>query len=114
MRETGLVDVRLTQQVPSVVTYVGHLKENAQRQLALHAQAVVHRAANVQIRTDSRNVRQQAGGRRRAAGRIGQVAVLKGRDLREWRGIQQREDDVAFGLVVENPDSAANGGAAVV
>src|SRR5258708_37794310 len=63
---------------------------------------------------DGVNVRNQARGWRRTSGRVREIAVLKGRYLGEWGGIKRGKYDVALGFVVENTESAANGGPVVL
>src|SRR5258706_15285067 len=44
-----------------------------------------------------------------ATGRVGYIAILECRGLDKWRVVELRENNVAFGFVIEKTDAAADG-----
>ena len=91
-----------------LVADVGDFGEVAPRQFALHADAVLQLARRVDVRIERRDVAEHRRRRGGAGERVRQVAVLDADARHERRQVRLREDDVAFGLVVEEPDAAAD------
>src|SRR5260370_36429835 len=93
--------------MPLLVAYVGRFQEDSPRHLSLHAQAVVGRSRKRQIRIN-RGHPQEGRGPSGATGRVGYIAILECRGLDKWWEVELRENNVAFGFVVEKTDAAAN------
>src|SRR5204863_10110830 len=73
-RKGWLIEIRLPYQVPALITNIGRFDEEPMWQLALHAQAEVHRVGDIQIRVNRIDVSDQGIRGRRAARGIGDVA----------------------------------------
>ena len=102
-----LIDIRLTQQVPTQISHVGNLREELLAELLLDTQAELLRRAVLQVRIDGVDIRQRSNHPTTAA-RVCQIAVLQLRDLRNRRQIHLREDQIPLGAGVEDAITAPN------
>src|ERR1044072_392838 len=92
--------------MPAEITDVSSFGEDSVRQLALHAEAVAHRVRRVEPRIHSIDLRERRR-RRRTAGDVAQVRVLKLCARSERRIAERREDQVSFDAIVIHAEAAA-------
>src|SRR5215471_1545268 len=96
----------------SLVANERRLQENAPGQLALHAQAVLRRAGHHKIRVQRADA-ENRGDAGRSTGGIRQIAVRERDRLQVRHNTGLAENNIAFRLIVEDPDPAANDGLVV-
>src|SRR6266498_715110 len=95
--------------MPSLITNICYFQENSMAQLSLDAHAVLQHTSNHKVRvdrTETKNSWRYSG----APGRIRQIGIRVGHGLQKRNNAWLAKDDVAFGLVEEESQAAANRG----
>src|SRR6266404_8859596 len=90
------------------VADISYFAKEAMRQFALDTQAVVHLIRHHQIWIDCIDAAKGRQSRSFSRRETRQVAVFHRRANREWRHPDGREDEIAFGPVIEHTKAAAN------